>query len=444
MSCFKAILLISGDGERFKDPLPKQFHRLSGKPIYQYALDTLLANPNLKQVHLVCHPGWIEYAKKECQGYDPSRVCFCVGGKSRRESVYKGLLSIGSHCDYVLIHDGVRPFISSSLIEKHLKCVVEHKAVNTCIPCVDTINRTKDKAFVEDIPYRDEMLRGQTPQTFAYSVVKRAHEQIAEQTHDDCRLVLKSSHPVYIVDGEETNIKITTHLDLFHAEQILRTHALFIDTHESENSLHGKIFAITGGGGGIGRSITERILERGGMPISIGRQACDIDVDITKPGALKQAFMQLGKECGKIDGLINCAGLLKVTPLETLTDEEIEHLVTVNLTAMIYSCKYAPLTDVGHIINMSSSSYARGRKLYGVYSSTKAAVVNFTQALADERPHQKINVVVPSRTLTAMRTKNFPKENPSQLLDPKAVAQVVVDLLQRDDVSGNIVEVRKN
>ena len=87
-------------------------------------------------------------------------------------------------------------------------------------------------------------------------------------------------------------------------------------------------------------------------------------------------------------------------------------------------------------MNISSSSYSRGRKNYAVYSAAKAAVVNFTQGLAEERDDLKINVLIPSRTDTALRKHNFPGEDSSALLAPEAVAQEAVKILQQDITSG--------
>lgn len=146
---------------------------------------------------------------------------------------------------------------------------------------------------------------------------------------------------------------------------------------------------------------------------------------------------------GPLDGLINCLGLFLVKGTDTISFEEIEELVAVNLTALIFSCKCAILKERGHIINIASSAYSRGRGDYAVYAAAKAGVVNFTQGFAEERPELLVNAVVPQRTLTRMRQESFPDEDPTTLLDPIKVAEAVVNLLKDDQTTGSLLEVRR-
>ncbi|MES2121827.1 MAG: SDR family oxidoreductase, partial [Chlamydiota bacterium] len=126
-----------------------------------------------------------------------------------------------------------------------------------------------------------------------------------------------------------------------------------------------------------------------------------------------------------------------------LSQEEIEQQIATNLSSVIYACKCVSLKPGSHIINIASSSYSRGKKNYALYSSAKAAVVNFTQALAEERPDLKINAAVPQRTATKMRRENFPDEDPASLLPPDAVAREILELLMHPTLTGAIVEIRK-
>ena len=136
----------------------------------------------------------------------------------------------------------------------------------------------------------------------------------------------------------------------------------------------------------------------------ISRSAKEFAADLTSQDKAQKLFEALGP----LDGLINSIGLLQVKELKNLSAHEIEEMIRVNLTGLIFSCKWAQVKEGGHIINIASSSYARGRKGYAIYSSAKAGVVNFSQALAEERPELQVNVVVPQRTNTAMRHACFP------------------------------------
>ena len=129
--------------------------------------------------------------------------------------------------------------------------------------------------------------------------------------------------------------------------------------------------------------------------------------------------------------------------MQKLTPLEIEKTIRINLTGLILCCKEAKLKKDAHIINISSSSYSRGRKNASIYSSAKAAVVNFTQALSQELPNLKINVVAPGRTNTNMRRDNFKDENINTLLSPSDVAKEVISLLKESSLTSSIVEIKK-
>jgi 2-C-methyl-D-erythritol 4-phosphate cytidylyltransferase len=134
------------------------------------------------------------------------------------------------HCsagtEYVVIHEAVRPFVTKKMILDNVMMVSQHEAVNTCAPSFDAIVESADGKQIDRIPPRSRCLRGQTPQSFKYDLIVQAHRKAIENgvsdSPDDCRLVLEMEHPVYIVPGDEQNIKITTELDLFVAERLIR------------------------------------------------------------------------------------------------------------------------------------------------------------------------------------------------------------------------------
>ena len=99
------------------------------------------------------------------------------------------------------------------------------------------------------------------------------------------------------------------------------------------------------------------------------------------------------------------------------------------------------LKERGHIVNIASSAYSRGSPGFSIYSSAKAAIVNFTQALAEEKPLLRINALVPERTNTSMRHSAFPHEDPATLLTPEKVAQAIINLLKQEKVTGTIVKI---
>ena len=432
------VLLMGGSGERFGSALPKQFHHLSGKPIYQHTLQAFLQSGFFDEIVLSCPKGWLEEVDKP---FLTSIVRIVEGGSTRQESSYRGLLGFSTPPEYVVIHDAVRPFVSQEILAGNLRCVLESDAVNTCIPSADTLVYAPNGTKIESIPKREEFLRGQTPQSFSYPLILKAHQNTKrENCTDDCLLVRDLGYPIAVVRGEERNLKITSELDLFIAEQLLRLHIDdFPKPLQKGSSLAGLNYCVIGGLGGIGTAISNLIKLAGGEVFVLSRKSEPLSLDIRNSRSIRQAF----KALPPLDGLINCAGILHVGPLEQLTVEQIDELIEVNLRGVILCCKMAPIKQGGHIINVASSSYTRGRKEQSVYSCSKAGVVNFTQALAEERPDLHIHAVIPKRVNTAMRKKNFPDEDESSLLDPQTVAEEVVALLFEQNLTGLLAEVRK-
>ncbi len=199
---------MGGSGDRFGSSLPKQFHRLGARKVYQHPLETFFESGIFEEIILVVHADWVSEVIED--------VKIVKGGATRQESVYKALLVCDT--DYVMIHDGVRPFVSKEILERNREAVLKHRAVDTCIPSADTIVTT-DGNWIHAIPDRRRFWRGQTPQTFHYPLILEAHQKTKQLgATDDCQLVLELGHPVAVVLGEERNIKITSESDLDLAE----------------------------------------------------------------------------------------------------------------------------------------------------------------------------------------------------------------------------------
>lgn len=438
-----ALLLMAGTGERFGSEIPKQFHRLSGRSLFLYAFDALVASRAFDEILLICHPKWVECVQQQVG----SAARVIPGGVTRQESSYIGLTQFQHPLpEIVLIHDAVRPFLTQTLIEQNMLKAIQHGAVDTCIPSTDTLVYTEGQELIAHIPPREHYLRGQTPQTFLYSLLLKAHEEALHRglTHssDDCRLVSQLGFPIHVVQGHEHNLKITSDLDLFLAEQLLRTQATSPSSHTPQ-SLQGKRFALLGGTGGIGQALAHQLTQEGAIPLLLSRSSPTYPIDLTQPSTISTLFARLFEEHGLLDGLINCAGLFIAKPLASLSLQEIEQLLDINLKGLILSCQHARIAPQGHIINFASSSFFRGRKEMGVYSSTKAAVVNFTQALAEERPDLRVHAIIPHRAKTPMRRSQFPEESSEELLDPVHIAETVVHLLKEPHATSVLVEVKK-
>lgn len=436
------ILAMGGKGIRFGANIPKQLHYLAGKKIYLHTLEAFLKTNFFDEIILVCHKDTIEEIQNDVKAWPSIKIV--EGGETRQLSVYNGLKNTSA--DIVVIHDAVRPFVTEDIIIRNLEAVLKYNAVNTTIKVTDTI-AIVEHGKITSIPNRDNCIRGQTPQTFSRKLILQAHELALKNnlfnSSDDCNLIIKAGFDVYTVEGSEENIKITNQLDVFLAEQIIYARCQK-SLENKPQSLEKKTFVVIGATGGIGKAICSQLEIEKAIVIPISRTTSPFSVDIKNYEQLKNTLQNIYEKYGKLDGLINSAGFLLAKPLAYMEKEEIDHTIDVNLKGLIYACKHAKIKNNGHIINIASSSFNRGRKETGVYSSTKAAVVNFTQALAEEFSHLKINVITPQRTNTPMRLKNFPNEDVKELLSPEKIAQTVINLLKDQNTTGSIIEVRRD
>lgn len=223
-----AIVLAAGKGSRMKSDTPKQFLELDDKPILYYSLKAF-EKSDVDEIVVVTIPSMEGYIKEEIiEKYSVGKVKTVVAGSvARYLSVYNGLLS-ASESDYVLIHDSARPFISVSKINEIIQQAILKKAIIPGIKVKDTIKQVSTDGIVSYTPDRNLLIAVQTPQAFAYDMLKRGYDKIDKSkvdetiTDDSCVWERYVKEPVYVIEGEETNIKITTPEDLLFGERIMK------------------------------------------------------------------------------------------------------------------------------------------------------------------------------------------------------------------------------
>lgn len=219
-----AIIVAAGTGSRMGSDTKKQFLLLSNKPILAHTLTNFEQNEIIDEIVLVCGDGDIPFCRKLVQAYQITKAAkIVVGGQDRQASVRLGLEQVES--DFVLVHDGVRPFLTGGLIERLVERLQLQDAVVPAVPVKDTIKVVGENGEIVSTPPRKSLWAIQTPQAFRLSVIKKAHE-LAEQHNfqgtDDASLVENLGRSVYIIEGDYENIKITTPEDLSIAEALLR------------------------------------------------------------------------------------------------------------------------------------------------------------------------------------------------------------------------------
>jgi len=225
-----AIILASGSGQRLGSEIPKQFLKILDKTILEYSIEAFDNSPEVDKIIIVSNPDYrnrINNILKQRNVKKP--VTVVDGGKTRRDSSFNGISAIKNVNSKVLIHDAVRPLVSGKIISDCIKMLDNADAVNVAIPATDTIfkisNDNNCKKIVQ-VPDRSLLMRAQTPQAFNFSIIKKAHDLAnldkEDTSTDDCGLIMKyTNSDVYIVDGDEKNLKITFPSDLKTAEILL-------------------------------------------------------------------------------------------------------------------------------------------------------------------------------------------------------------------------------
>lgn len=231
-----AIVLAAGSGKRMGSEIPKQFLLLKEKPLLYYSLKAFQES-NVDEIILVTTEADISYCKDEIvEKYHFDKVTQIVsGGEQRYDSVYAGLTAL-ANVDYVQIHDGARPLVAVSVINSLLDIVIKEKACVTAVPVKDTIKVADEDNYAIETPNRSTLWTIQTPQVFEYSLIKKAYDEIYDCSKskdeqlelqknitDDAQLIETfTEQRVRLIEGEYTNIKVTTPEDMTIAEAFLR------------------------------------------------------------------------------------------------------------------------------------------------------------------------------------------------------------------------------
>lgn len=227
MERIAAIVLAAGAGKRMNSTVHKQYMALAGKPVLSYALKTF-EESEVTDIILVVGAGEIEYCRKEIvEKFSIGKVRAIVeGGRERYHSVYAGLRA-AEKADYVLIHDGARPFVTMDMISRSMDCVRKGQSCVVGMPVKDTIKVVGEDGVAKETPERSTLWQIQTPQTFSYSLIKSAYEKVIasdDSTVTDDAMVLEKAigQSVKVIEGSYRNLKITTPEDLIVAEAYLK------------------------------------------------------------------------------------------------------------------------------------------------------------------------------------------------------------------------------
>lgn len=203
-----AIITAGGTSSRFGNT-NKLLEKINGIEVIKYTIDAFRYS-KVDKIIICANVSIMDELKTMFKDY--GKVVVIEGGKTRQESVYNGLKY--EKCDYVLIHDGARPIITTELINICAEMVKEVKALSVMTKTIDTIKEVEHGKIVRTID-RSKLYNTQTPQAFDYNLILRAHQKFEGKNYtDDSGMVEDLGEAVYIIDGSYKNIKITTQSDI--------------------------------------------------------------------------------------------------------------------------------------------------------------------------------------------------------------------------------------
>ena len=216
---FGAVIVAAGKGSRMGTRESKQFLDIDGKPIIIHTLELFNRLPWLSEIVLVTGEEDVQRCREWTEQYSLNKVTQVIpGGAERQESVYQGIKQIES--DWVMIHDGVRPFVTPEEIEACRDAAFAQGAAVLGVPVKDTIKQVDGQGLITATPDRRSLWAVHTPQAFRHSDLVAAHETARREGYaatDDAMLLEHIGIPVAVAEGKYTNIKITTPEDLEYA-----------------------------------------------------------------------------------------------------------------------------------------------------------------------------------------------------------------------------------
>jgi len=225
-----AVILAAGNGSRFGNDIPKQFIEVENKTIFEYAVEKFEINQNINEIAIVANFIFVEKIKEIIKKNNWKKIkLVLIGGKERFDSSFVAVRAFANKKNTnIIFHDAARPLVSSDIINNVINALKYYNAVNTAVAITDTIVKINNEKQIIEIPNRNNYLKCQTPQAFNIETIKQAYENGLKDKNftatDDCSIVKKylPNEKIFIVNGEERNIKITYMEDIFVFKSLIK------------------------------------------------------------------------------------------------------------------------------------------------------------------------------------------------------------------------------
>ena len=220
------IIVSAGSGKRMGGKVPKQYIKIKEIPVLARTVSCFQNCKKIDEIVIVTGKNEIEFCEKEIKNkYNFNKVKkIIVGGKERQESVFNGLKALDNNTDIVLIHDGVRPFIKENDIKKIIDDTIKYDCCVLGVKVKDPVKICNENNYISSTPDRNSLWIAQTPQSFKYDLIMRAHKKAVSDGYtgtDDSVLTERIGCKVKITEGSYDNIKITTQEDLYFSKAII-------------------------------------------------------------------------------------------------------------------------------------------------------------------------------------------------------------------------------
>lgn len=423
------LILAGGIGARVGSNVPKQYMKINGKEAVSYAINTFRHSQLGENFILVCNEA--EFLNRHIA--EKYGVTCIQGGTTRNESIGNGIDYIAKNYPQtkkVIIHDAVRPFIQSDLINFYFEKLENYDAVITAGQITDSLS------YKNNTPVnREEYYLIQTPEAFRFPLLQKYFDKNSFTT--TALHQFPETARVYKYFDQRYNLKITYPEDILIAEQFLRGHMWNKKQIAcSVEALHKKKVLVLGGSGGLGKEIVEN-LRREEIEFRAPTHA-ELDLRNLTVASLEASLADFHP-----DVIINCAA-------KTMNDDEglsenFDEIFAINTKAILILIEYARrLKKEVNLVLISSSSTTKGRENITLYSASKAALNSMVESLARGLAEEKIylNAIVPERIKTPLFEKQHGGDSTHDVLE---IGEVLVPIwyLSSHKIFGNLIHIRK-
>lgn len=223
---FAVVIAAGGSGTRFGGDVPKQYVELCGYPVIAHTIKNFENSDLISEIIVVTHRDYVVYCQDLAKNLNFRKITTVIeGGKTRQESVFKGIKQLSNDVTHVLIHDAARPNISADIIKEICETLFDCSACAVGVKVADTVKVSEDGEFISATLDRSKLWQIQTPQAFEKKLILKCHKNAAFEgfeATDDCMIAEKYGVKIKLVEGNRANLKITDYNDLVVMEGLMK------------------------------------------------------------------------------------------------------------------------------------------------------------------------------------------------------------------------------